>query len=129
MSDLLSNLGIFGIIVGGLVAIISFLSKAIAKTLLDKDLEEFKADLQKTAFEHRTKYAKLHDDRAIIIKELYSKLENMTISCQNVMSPLERILKTSEENDHTTEVQEADVILDEVVVARGNAAELSQPGK
>ena len=38
---------------------------------------------------------------------------------------LERILKTSEENDHTTEVQEADVIFDKVVVARGYAAELS----
>jgi hypothetical protein len=37
----------------------------------------------------------------------------------------ERILKTSEENDHATEVQETDVVFDEVVVARGNAAELS----
>lgn len=42
---------------------------------------------------------------------------------------LEHILKTSEENDHTSEVQETDVVLDEVVVARGNAAELPQPGK
>ena len=37
---------------------------------------------------------------------------------------LEHISKTSEENDHTSEVQEADVVFDEVIEASSDAAEL-----
>jgi hypothetical protein len=42
---------------------------------------------------------------------------------------LERILKTSEENQDASEVQEAEVVLDPVLVAHGDSPELGEPSK
>ena len=87
MDDWLTNLGIFGIMVSGVSTVAVFLAKAIIRARFSKDLEKFKAALKRAAFEHQTRYAKLHDERAEIIKELYSRLVSMSKSCQLAMSP------------------------------------------
>jgi len=46
----------------------------------DKRMAEFKADLQAAAFEHQTRFAKLHEERAKIIAELYKKLTRVEYS-------------------------------------------------
>jgi len=71
---------------------LSYLAKSIISQLLTKDienhktklkfesdleLEKFKSELEKTAFEHQTRFSKLHDKRAEIIAELYSRIVDL----------------------------------------------------
>ena len=62
-----------------------FLIKAIVSQLLLKDAEEFKvqlqseverlkSSLQKVATEHQIRFAKLHEKRALVVAEIYSRL-------------------------------------------------------
>lgn len=44
------------------------------KLELNKQIESYKTNLQKATFEHQIKYSKLHEERALVIKELFSKL-------------------------------------------------------
>jgi hypothetical protein len=67
------------------LTVLGYVAKNIFSQLLSRDienfknskemeLERFKADLQKSAFEHQTRYQSLHIKRAEIISELYSLL-------------------------------------------------------
>ena len=51
---------------------IAWLVQRIAVRVFDRDLEKFKADLSKVAFEHQVVFQKLHEKRADVIGELYS---------------------------------------------------------
>lgn len=74
--NLLKDLGIFGIIVAGS----SWLIKKHLEKLLDKDLEKFKANLEKNAIEFKIRYEKLHGERVEVIKEVYKKIVRVSIS-------------------------------------------------
>lgn len=71
------------------LAILGFVAKSIFEHLLSKDidkfktglqathdreLEKFRADLRLAAFEHETRFAKLHEERAKVIADLYKLL-------------------------------------------------------
>lgn len=67
------------------LTVVGFVSKSIFTQLLSRDIERFKAnretelerfksDLQRSSFEHQTRYQNLHVKRAEIIAELYSVL-------------------------------------------------------
>lgn len=47
------------------------------KQLLAKDLEKFKTELQKESIAYKTKYEKIHAERAEVIKKLYSKFHKI----------------------------------------------------
>ena len=79
------------------LAVIGFVAKSIFTQLMSRDiekyksnreaeLEKFKANLQKSAFEHQTRYQSLHIKRAEVIAELYRFLvqaERAAISLAN----------------------------------------------
>ena len=44
------------------------------KAELDRKTEEFRAELKKLELEHNIKYSKLHEERATVIKKIYSLL-------------------------------------------------------
>lgn len=88
ITTLLGNILTFSIGTISVSAVIIYISKAVfnkwleARTLnyqndLALKLEEFKFEKQKIAEENRIKYVKLHEDRAEVIKNLYSKLVDM----------------------------------------------------
>ena len=53
---------------------IVYLSKHIVDHYFDKDIERFKNELEKAAIEHQIRYAKLHEERAQAIKEIYKRI-------------------------------------------------------
>ncbi len=79
------------------LVVVGFVAKSIFTQLLSRDiekykstreteLERFKADLQKSSFEHQTRYLSLHSKRAEVIAELYMLLvhaEHKAISLAN----------------------------------------------
>lgn len=48
--------------------------KALLSEQTGRQIEEFRNDLRRVAFEHETRFAKAHERRAEVIPELYSKL-------------------------------------------------------
>lgn len=86
--EILTRLGEFGI----LVAAIAWLAKKIITHQLSKDMEVFKADLQKEsqreieslksvleqrAYEHQVRFSRLHEKRAKVIEETYANLVDL----------------------------------------------------
>ena len=57
-----------------LVAAVGYLAKVFVGALLAKDLERFKADLQRAAVEHQVRFSRLHETRAEVLAELYRRL-------------------------------------------------------
>jgi DNA-directed RNA polymerase subunit F len=53
---------------------VGWLVKSIISQFLEKDLERFKADLARSAYEHQITFGKLHEKRAEIIADLYAKI-------------------------------------------------------
>lgn len=47
------------------------------KSELNKEIESYRANLQLIVLEHQIRYSKLHEDRGIAIKEIYSVLVNL----------------------------------------------------
>lgn len=83
--SLLQSLGIAGLIVGGAV----WLIKRISEQLLFRDLEKFKADLERESFKFRTRFERLHGERAEVIKDIYKKLVKAQRSMHLLVQPFE----------------------------------------
>ena len=86
MNNLL-NIAIGSVTIGG---IIIFLGKQLINKGFDAALKTFENRLELLKIEHQIKYSKLHEERAIVLKDLYKhlyKLEeslvNMTTSYQD----------------------------------------------
>lgn len=58
----------------GVSGVITFLGKKIIENSFLKSLEKYKTDLEKTKYEHQVRFGKLHEERAVVIKELFKKL-------------------------------------------------------
>ncbi|MEZ5493003.1 MAG: hypothetical protein R3E61_00040 [Pseudomonadales bacterium] len=56
-----------------LVAAMAWLARSLINSILSKELEKFKSDLQISAHRHAVEYSSLHARRAEYIAELYSK--------------------------------------------------------
>ncbi len=57
-----------------IVTVIGFVAKSIISRFLDKDLERFRTNLEKSVFEHQTRYHNLHSKRVEVIEKLYQLL-------------------------------------------------------
>ncbi|CEG26345.1 hypothetical protein [Bacillus sp. B-jedd] len=61
------------------------------KSELQKEAEIFKAVLQKEANEHQIKYNRLHDERAVPIRDLYKKIIRMEDTMKNLFDITRRL--------------------------------------
>lgn len=68
----------------GLLAILLFAGKSLIERWLSRNLEKYKAELQLAAFEHQTRFTKLHEKRAEVIAELYKRLVQFQGSVQRL---------------------------------------------
>lgn len=57
-----------------LMGAVAWLIRSLVVHVLSEDLESFKTKLQSAALEHQVRFTRLHENRASIIAELYSKL-------------------------------------------------------
>lgn len=60
-----------------ITGLLGYIARNIIKLVIDKDLERFRNELKMTVFEHQIVYSKLHNDRAEVIRELYTKITRM----------------------------------------------------
>jgi hypothetical protein len=81
----IKTVGVSGI----LIAVIGFVLRSLFKQLLsldmanhqhefEKETMRFQTALNQTAFEHQTRFSALHEKRAIVIADLYSRLTKAT---------------------------------------------------
>jgi hypothetical protein len=110
------NIGIFAIGSGLLVWLFrSLISQALARdiegykvklaTEHSVAIEKLKADLRAAAFEHETRFARLHERRVEILAELYKKLAITEDSFIDVLHPVQRGSK----EDHNKRIRDAQV--------------------
>lgn len=85
--NLLNNLGIFGLIIAGS----SWIIKKYLEKSLDKDLEKFKANLEKESVEFKIRYEKLHGERVEVIKEVYKKIVKTHASISSLIHPMQMV--------------------------------------
>jgi hypothetical protein len=84
-NDIFKTLGV--VLIGS--GVLAFLVRSLFSQLLSRDIEKFKADLEnrnnieierlrtelkRIAFEHETRYARLHERRAEVLEELFKRL-------------------------------------------------------
>lgn len=72
--DKLSQILLTGLASAIFTGVLAFLFQSFIKQWLSRNLEEFKVNLQLAAFEHQTRFTKLHEKRAEVIAELYKRL-------------------------------------------------------
>jgi len=110
MENIFEIFAIFGITGSILMLAVGFLIKSIINHFLQKDLENFKlkanfeiekykSEIQLENERHRIVFSKLHNERASVIKELYSKLDTMEQSIRSFMRPLKLRGKMPEEKE------------------------------
>lgn len=57
--------------------LVGYIGKRFIDRFYDKEIERFKNDLHRSAFEHQIIYSKLHNDRAEVIRQIYAKIVRM----------------------------------------------------
>jgi len=60
------------------IAVLAYLGRKLLDTQINKDLEVFKANLNQTLFEHKTRYSLLQEKQALTIGELYGKIARVS---------------------------------------------------
>ncbi len=83
MTELIKSLGIATIFSGALVIIV----RKLIDHFFSKDLEKFKAELQKEAIKYKTQYETLHIERANVIKEVYKRLVTTEGAFRSLLKP------------------------------------------
>jgi len=76
--------------------LIAYLGRKIIDNYFSRGVEKYKTELEKIKFEHEVKFAKLHEERALVIKELFSKLvtaENSFGSFVAIFEPVGQLPK------------------------------------
>lgn len=87
-----------------LLAVLSFLAKSVIEKVLareskqfetelkakaDSTMERLKNDLQLRTIEHQVRFSKLHEKRAEVIAELYSKLRTALWNSESFLAPVQ----------------------------------------
>jgi len=84
-----------------ILAVMGYLSKNLFSQILSRDIERYKSDLQKTAFENQTRFQILHTKRAMIIEELYRCLVQAERDAKSLIQPLQFSGEPSQEEKFT----------------------------
>lgn len=124
------TLGTVAIGSGALVYIL----RKLFDQMLSRDMEKFKSDLKASAFEQETRFARLHEDRARVIDQLYGLLVEAHQGLVDYVYPLqvageqgrfEKQKQTAEKlNRYFAYFQSKDIYLDPLLcedIARLNA--------
>ncbi len=77
----------------------TWLVRSVFLHWLNRDIESYKTGLHTIAVEQQIKFSRLHNDRAVVIRKLYTKLVRMEKSVYTFMNPFgtENDLPTNEQ--------------------------------
>ncbi len=85
--DVVKILGISTILISALTWLAKKLFSRHIEHMYDRKIEEFRKELEKSAFEHQIRFSKLHEIRAKIIAELYRLLVTAEGAVWDVVTP------------------------------------------
>ena len=100
------------------MAVIGFVARSVFSQFLSRDLERYKANLlaehnremerlkaeiRTNAFEHETRFARLHDKRLEVVAELYKLLVHTNVAFVTWIAPLSSASLTMEEKRKVAE--------------------------
>lgn len=85
MSDTILQV-LLQVVVGSVMATVV---GVILRFYLDSKTERLRADLESAAFERQIRYSKLHEKRAEVVEEVYSRLARTHRDFESMASPLE----------------------------------------
>lgn len=91
--DILETLGITAIFSAALV----FVIRKLIEQFFTKDLEKFKAELEKEVIRHKTQFETLHTERAVVIKEVYKRTVKTQRAFESLINPLQLAGELTEE--------------------------------
>ena len=77
LRQFLLNLGATTLATSALISAAAYVARHAIERWFAQGLERYKAGLQRVAFEHQTRFAKLHDQRAEIIAQLYRQMDRI----------------------------------------------------
>ena len=70
------------------LSVLAFVAKRAVEKWLARNLEKYKVELQSAAFEHQTRFTKLHEQRAAVITELYQRMDRIRQLWEASVRPL-----------------------------------------
>jgi hypothetical protein len=82
---LLQNVGLGAALLG----FAAWLCREIVLHAMDRDIERFKADLQRAAFEHQVRFSTLHEKQAEVVAETYARLVKVQEDIFAFVRPIE----------------------------------------
>lgn len=94
---IIASVGGSAIVVGA----VAWLIRSLTIHILSKDLESFKTKLHSAAYERQVRFAKLHEHRASIIAELYSRLVTLHNAATNFVRWYQSV-RNEEKEQHIT---------------------------
>lgn len=83
--SLIKEIAMFSIGTISVSGAVAYIAKAIINNWINKDIERYKIELNRLSLEHQIKFSKLHNDRAEVIKNLYSKLDDLKLKLEIVL--------------------------------------------
>jgi len=82
---IIENLGVFGLLAGG----VAWLIRELFKGMLNRDLEKFKSALEKDAISHKIRYERLQSERVEVTKEVYKRLVRLHASIRSITNQVQ----------------------------------------
>jgi len=74
--------------------------KARLRTESEKELEQLRASLHKVAYEHEVRFSRLHDKRALVVAEIYSRMVEAHLAVARLVALLESTDEPKREEKH-----------------------------
>src|SRR5437899_847534 len=81
-----------------MVSAVAWLARSIVTQVLNKDIEKFKAQLQKEAFEHQVRYRRLDEKVADALAGVHGRLHRFIRAVKSYVSEIESSEEPSKED-------------------------------
>lgn len=94
----MTNIINFLIASGFFTLLLGYLGRRFIDNYFEKGIEKYKADLEKLKIEHQVRFSKLHENRALVIKDLFSKLADVEKSMGSFVAIFEPAGQPSKED-------------------------------
>ncbi len=76
---------------GSLTGLLVLLGRKLIDNSFSKNLEKYKAELEKQRYEHQIKYSTLHEARAMVIRDLFTKIVKAEKSMSSLVAIFEPV--------------------------------------
>ena len=83
-----------------IVGVVGFVVNETIKRLFSRDLERFKSDMARSAFEHQVRYSRLHEKQAEVVAKIYTHITTVEDAFHPLVSVAEGRIRTSGSDEY-----------------------------